>query len=85
MTCYGKLQIEAERRAHKLANEMWIQQADISRSQERLLQDTLNNLVKQNRYLQESNESLQKKNELLQGKVSLIPDNAACYRAPHST
>lgn len=68
MACHAKLHIEAERRAHNLANEMWLQQAEISRTQEKALQDSLNAIVKQNRQLLEDNESLMKKNEKLVAK-----------------
>lgn len=63
LTCYAKLHIESERRAHNLANEMWLQQAEVSRIQERAVQDSLNAIVKQNRRLLEDNENLMKKNE----------------------
>lgn len=66
---YSKLQIETERRVQSLANEMWIQQSEISRNQENSLQDGLNALIKQNRCLQEENEQLLRKNEKLVAKV----------------
>lgn len=69
---YSKVQLEAERRVQSLSNDMWLQQADISRNQERILQDTLNGIVKQNRVLQENNENLLRKNEQLETKLASL-------------
>lgn len=69
---YSKLQLDTERRIQNLANEMWIQQAEISRNQENSLQETLNALIKQNRQLQEENEQLLRNNEKLSAKISSL-------------
>lgn len=66
---YSKLQIDTERRVQRLANEMWIQQSEISRNQENSMQDGLSALIKQNRNLQEENEHLLKRNEKLSVKI----------------
>lgn len=66
---YSKIQLDTERRVQNLANEMWIQQAEISRCQENNLQDSLKALMKQNRQLQEENEQLLRKNEKLSNKL----------------
>lgn len=66
---HSKLQWEAERRASVLANEMWLQQIEIGKTQEKTLQETLNSVVKQNRQLQIENESMYRKYEKLLKKI----------------
>lgn len=69
---HSKLQLETERRVQSLSNELWLQQADISRNQERIVQDTLNSIINQNRQLQEDNENLTRKNEQLVSKLASL-------------
>lgn len=69
---HSKLQLETERRVQALANDLWLQQAEISRSQEQSLQETLNSIIKQNRKLQEDNGDLLRKNEQLQTKLTSL-------------
>lgn len=69
------MHLEAERRAHKLANHMWLQQAELNRTQERALQDALNAIVKQNRQLLDDNECLKSRNEKLSSKY-----DSYCHR-----
>ncbi|VEN47911.1 unnamed protein product [Callosobruchus maculatus] len=71
---HSKLQWETERRTHNLANDMWIHQIEIGRTQEKTLQETLNSLVKQNRLLQIDNETMFRKNERLIRKLRTLPD-----------
>lgn len=51
---------------------MWIQQTEVNRNQENVLQDSLNTLVKQNRNFQEENEALLRKNEKLTAKLASL-------------
>lgn len=67
---YSKIQLDTERRVQNLANEMWIQQADISRCQENNLQESLKALIKQNRQLQDENEQLLRNNEKMSTKIA---------------
>ncbi|XP_048520430.1 golgin subfamily A member 4-like isoform X2 [Dendroctonus ponderosae] len=60
---HSKLQWEAERRSASLANDIWIQQLEIGRAQENIIQGTLQSLVNQNRQLQIENESIYRKYE----------------------
>lgn len=69
---YSQLQLDTERRVQNLANEMWIQQHEVSRNQENILQDSLNALIKQNRSLQEANDDLLRKNEKLSAKMTSL-------------
>lgn len=69
---HSKLQLDTERRVQTLANEMWLQQADICRNQEKALQDNLNAIIKQNRELQRENENLMRKNEKLSVKIGSV-------------
>ncbi|CAH1980835.1 unnamed protein product [Acanthoscelides obtectus] len=71
---HSKLQWETERRTNTLANDMWIYQIEIGRTQEKTLQETLNALVKQNRQLQLDHETLFKKNERLVRNLRALPD-----------
>lgn len=57
-----KLQVETERRSYTLANEMWHQQIELNKTHERTMQNSLNNVIKYNRQLQEENEILQQRN-----------------------
>lgn len=72
LNSHTKLHIEAERQAHKLSNEMWLQQSELNQTQERALQDSLSALVKQNRQLLGENENLMRKNEKLILKCELV-------------
>lgn len=69
---HSKMHVDTERRVQILANDMWLQQAEINRNQERALQDTLNSVIKQNRQLQEDYETLLRKNEKLQAKLGSL-------------
>ncbi|CAG9767474.1 unnamed protein product [Ceutorhynchus assimilis] len=60
---HTKFQWEAEKRSCSLAHDIWTQQLEIGRAQEKVFQDTMQTLVKQNRQLQIENESLFRKYE----------------------
>lgn len=77
---HSKMQVDTERRVHSLANDMWLQQSEIYRNQERALQDTLNSMIKQNRQLQEDYESILRKNEKLQVQLGSLS-----YLAPRAS
>ncbi|XP_030767923.1 girdin-like isoform X2 [Sitophilus oryzae] len=79
---HTKLQWEAERRSCSIANDIWMQQLEIGRAQERTLQTTLNSLVKQNRQLQIENENLYRKYEKIARKYQMSPDHKLRY--PHA-
>lgn len=59
---FMKHQIEAERQSYLLANDMWHQQQQFNKSNERTMELSLNNLIKKNRQLQEENEIIQQRN-----------------------
>ncbi|XP_074027954.1 uncharacterized protein isoform X1 [Leptinotarsa decemlineata] len=65
LTEHSKFQWEAERRSSALASDMWVYQVEIGRKQERILQESLNSLVRQNRQLQIDYEILFRKHETL--------------------
>lgn len=57
-----KLQIETERKSFKLANDMWQQQLELNKTHERTMQNSLNNISKLNRQLQDENDLLLQRN-----------------------
>ncbi|XP_076265085.1 uncharacterized protein LOC143199161 [Rhynchophorus ferrugineus] len=79
LSYHAKLQLEAERRATTLASDMWMQQLEAGRAQEKTFQDTLTSLVKQNRQLQGENEHLFKKYEKVLVKLRTSPESKSKY------
>ncbi|CAH0547573.1 unnamed protein product [Brassicogethes aeneus] len=60
---HAQLQCDVDFKTSTVINQIWVQQLEVVRSQERALQDMLNAMVKQNRKLQSENETLFRKHE----------------------
>ncbi|CAH1179356.1 unnamed protein product [Phaedon cochleariae] len=69
---HSKLHLDIERKTNSLTNEMWVQQVEIGRRHEGILQETINRLVKQNRKLQIDYEVLFRKHQEV---VSNLPNS----------
>lgn len=82
---YPNLRLETERSIQDLANEIWLQQAEISKNRESDLQENLNMLVKRNRELLEENGQLLRRNEKLSAKASSPRMTEGCYVADSLT
>lgn len=77
ITGHVTLQIKAERHAQNLANDMWLQQAQFYKNQEKVFNETIKEIMSQNRKLHEENELLSRKNERIYIKMALAYDNGS--------
>ncbi|XP_050315228.1 putative leucine-rich repeat-containing protein DDB_G0290503 [Anthonomus grandis grandis] len=80
ITNHAKMQWEAERRSCSLANDIWMQHLEVGRTQEKVVQNTLNSLIRQNRQLQIENESLYRKYEKACKVTRGYPDHKNRYQ-----
>ncbi|KAK9680317.1 hypothetical protein QE152_g39186 [Popillia japonica] len=78
VTSHVTLQIKAERHAQNLTNDMWVQQTQFYKSQERIFNDHLKDVLNQNKKLQEDNDILTRKNEKLYIKIALSHEESNC-------
>ncbi|KAL1502349.1 hypothetical protein ABEB36_007503 [Hypothenemus hampei] len=81
---YAKLQWEAERRSCTMANNIWMQQLEVSKTQEKILHNTLQTLMKQNRQLQIEKESLYRKYEKANKYLKGFSDYKGKYQESNS-
>ncbi|GJQ81440.1 hypothetical protein Trydic_g14597 [Trypoxylus dichotomus] len=78
VTRHITLQIRAERQAQSLANDMWLQQAQFYKNQEKVFNETIKEILNQNKKLQEENEILTRKNEKMHVRMVLAHEDSGC-------
>ncbi|KAI4463458.1 hypothetical protein MML48_4g00008595 [Holotrichia oblita] len=78
ITNHVTLQIKAERHAQNLTNDMWVQQAQFYKSQEKMFNESLKEIMNHNKKLQDDNDALTRKNEKLYIKIALSHEESNC-------